>query len=373
MNTTRLCRNWALALAIFGVVSLAGLGAAHAARPGDISTKWPVNDDDPSANIPSVEERNSDPLAFAYFLQDLVARATMAYEVENWQDTVKYYEALAKAVPDIARPFSSLCVAYAKLQQFSVAQAYCAKVITMQGAKVIDHLRLVDITLTKPQLTQEDVDTVLASLDHLRAHAKEHPQPLKRDTSATFQKAPWQPGMRPETGEELARAVRDELKQSGELKEQQLPDQAAPAPAESPHEPVMHVATEVELRTCKLAALIGDTAMLGECMQALESYGIDERLLLPFAWAQALHTKDREGANQLLEQGARYGLSEETLAAMRAEHRKVFMPWLGLWKIATALGLAGLAIWGLYKLWRRRARHGATRRVTNELEAETGR
>lgn len=367
-------RRGLLCVAATGLVSLSHPLSVRAARPGDLATKWAVNDEDPASSMPSPEERNRDPMEFAYFLQDLLARAQMARDTDNWKDTVKYYEALAAAVPDIARPFSTLCVGYAKLGELAIAQAYCAKATTLRGARVFDHLRLIDLTLRKPQLTSEDVDTIGASLGHLRAHAQEHPQPTPGQ--AVPQADPWTPGKRPETGEEIKMALREEMRKAGELKETELPaDEPAPRDAEEGAGNAtggIFLPLEIELRACKLAALTGDDAGLTSCMQALQGYKVDQRLVLPFAWTHALQTKDHDKADELLEQAAGFGLSSDVLARMKADQRKVFTPWLGLWKIAAGVGLAALAIWGLNKLWRRRARNAATRRLATELEAETG-
>src|SRR5688500_2775159 len=111
------------------IALLVGLSAASAiaAMPGDIGGKFKVNDDDPTKGIPSIEERNSAPIEFAHFLQDLTARAEPAFREKKWDRAVKYYEAIARTVPDRAFPYSRLCSSYAELGKIEIAAPNCQK------------------------------------------------------------------------------------------------------------------------------------------------------------------------------------------------------------------------------------------------------
>jgi hypothetical protein len=328
------------------VVIILGNVAIAFGRPGDVATKWQVNDDNPSASVPTVEERNKDPLEFAYFLQDLLARAQMAYDIENWPDVVKYNEALATAVPDVARPFSTLCVAYAKLGKLDVAAAYCGKAVTLQGSRVYDHLRFLDLTLRKKKLTQEDLDALEASLNHLRGHAAQHPQAPPGERA--MGQAPPSPERRPETGDELMQQLRNKIRQ------EQSTRPAEPGTATPETEPVeeetdrtsgIHLPTEIELRACKLAALIADDKKLAACVQALRSYKTDPRLLLPFSWTRALLHKDHTQAEALLQEARSLGLPKETLLAMENDQNHAFGRFgrRGLWMLGFAAGAAVIA------------------------------
>ncbi|MEN9581591.1 MAG: hypothetical protein RJA70_4600, partial [Pseudomonadota bacterium] len=61
---------------VFGSLLVA---SAAAAAPGDLGTLFQVNDEDPTKNIPTLEQRNTHPLEFGYYLQDLVARGQVPY------------------------------------------------------------------------------------------------------------------------------------------------------------------------------------------------------------------------------------------------------------------------------------------------------
>lgn len=328
--------------------------AAADPRPGDLATKWPVNDENPSGSVPNIDERNSDPLEFGYFLQDLMARTQLAQGAENWADVVKYSEALAIALPDMARPYSTLCVAYAKIGKIDAAQAYCARATNLPGAKVIDHLRFLDTTLRKEKLTQEDLDAAEASLNHLRGHVKEFPQSLPGDTAT-----PAAAVQVPETGDDLMRKL---VQQRREKRAAEAAASGAPPLPELPKEPAtkepsMFLPVEIELRACKLASLAGDDQKLTACMTALRGYKLDSRLLLPFTWAQALMHKDKVLAEQLLQEATGLGLPDEVLASMSRDQDRVFtspvyraLRWLG-----AVLAILALAFYGVTRVRKRRA------------------
>jgi hypothetical protein len=290
--------------------------------------------------VPSAEERNSDPLEFGYFLQDLMLRAQTAYQAENWPATVKYFEAMAIAVPDIARPHSTLCVAHAKLGNFDVARAFCWKATTLQGAKVIDHLRFVDLTLRRQKLDETNVVEIEESLKHLREHAAQHPQALPGD--APIQAAPTSMLNRvPETGNELLQKVLEE--RAARAGAGGAPAALPTPPAPDPSSKAMHLPTEIELRACKLAALTNNDVKLVACMEALRGYKVDERLLLPFAWARTLLHKDEARASELLEGARSLGLPAEVIGAMESDQARVF----GRTRRLVMWLLGGLAVLGL--------------------------
>lgn len=310
------------------------------ALPGDISTKFPVNDADPVKSIPTQEQRNQNPIEFAHFLQDLVSRAEGAFREHDWQQAVKYYEAVAIAVPDRAISFSRLCTAYGKLGQVDVGVANCAKALGLSGARVMDHIRFVDLTLQKRELTAENLADVEASLTHLREHVQATPQPpppwdpevIKR--KAAEAKNPKRT-VDPEQAKE--RLMRNHLALQLKKHQEQNGGAEAKAPEAAP-EMVIHVPTEIELLTCRLAARQGDSERLSKCMDALRAFQLDDKLLFPFAWSKALIDKDGERAAALIEQAPGLGVTDETLASMVSEQEQVFVK-------ARVLGL--LKRWGL--------------------------
>lgn len=329
---------------LVGALCLASVfwaGAASAELPGDISKKFPVDDTDPVKSIPTQEQRDQNPIEFAHFLQDLIARAEGAFRKHDWQKAVKYYEALATAVPDRAISFSRLCISYGKLGEVDVAAANCSKALTLSGAKVMDHIRFVDLTLQKQELSANDLADIEASLTHLRDHVQKTPQPpphwdpevIKRQAAegASNQKRT----VDPEAAKErlMMNHMAQQLKQ-----QQEALGQADEAPEKAAPEMVVHVPTEIEHLTCRLAARLGDAARLTQCMDALRAFQLNDKLLFPFAWSKALLEKDGERAAQLLDQAPDLGVTDGTLASMTSEYEEAFVK-------ARVLGL--LKRWGL--------------------------
>src|SRR6187402_2203424 len=172
LRTASVTARWGLGLGLL----LTSAVTSATPQPGDIAVKFPINDDDPVASVPSVADRNADPLEFANHLQDLIARADGAYRKKDYPQAAKYFEALAREVPDRASAFSRLCLIYAKLGRTEVAAANCAKATRLDGSKVHDHLRFIGLTLRKAELSEKDLKEVDASLVHLREYSAAHPQ-----------------------------------------------------------------------------------------------------------------------------------------------------------------------------------------------------
>lgn len=297
----------------------------------DLATKWKVDDADPMASIPSVEERNSDPLEFGYYLQDMLFRAEGAYRKQDWQAAIKYYKPLSVAVPAVARSFSRMCDAYAHMNEPAQAIESCREAIRLKGAKVIDHVRYVDLMLRKPSFGASDAADVSASLDHLREHARQHPQPLPGERPVVAPKAEPKPDEVARPGwnappaltlEQKAAALDAEKERMKEKMRKLLGDDREPA-AESAAGG-MHLPTQIELSSCRLAVRTGDSARLAECTAQLRAYKAPEKLLLPFYWADALQRHDQARAGAVLDEAVKSGVKRDVLASMEAEQAKVF-------------------------------------------------
>lgn len=329
----------------------------------DFATKWKVNDEDPMASIPSVEERNQDPLEFGYLLQDLLMRAEGAYRKQDWKNAVKYYRPLASAVPDVARSHSRLCDSYARIGEIQPAIDSCRQALGLAGAKVIDHIRFVDLLLRRQAFGAVDADDVIASLDHLREHARLHPQALPGEQ-------PLKPAADPNAAEQPGKQVLPELTQVepgdsesvAQLKARarEILEGNKPEPDQEAAAGALHLPTQIELSSCRLAVRIGDNARLAECMARLRDYRVPEKLLLPFQWADALHKKDDARAHALLEQARSSGVGEQIIAGMIVEQERVLgTDWSARLKSRNGmlLSLAGVvAVLGLSFFGRRRTR-----------------
>jgi hypothetical protein len=124
---------------------------------------------DPESQIPSVDERNKDPLQFGYFLQDLNTEAVRAENKGNWQRAVKFWRADAKAVPDMAVGFGRACRAYQMLGDVQNAIEFCARALNREGSTVEDYLRYAELlTARAGALSPLEVQDLDAIAKHLR-------------------------------------------------------------------------------------------------------------------------------------------------------------------------------------------------------------
>lgn len=129
-----------------------------------------INFDDPESQIPTIKERNLDPLEFGYFLQDLSAEALKAERKKDYRYAVKFWRASAKAVPDEAIGFSRVCRAYQMLEERENALPYCARALILHGATSEDYLRFSELMVASPgALTAEEIKDMDDAIAHLRA------------------------------------------------------------------------------------------------------------------------------------------------------------------------------------------------------------
>ncbi|HEY0467571.1 MAG TPA: hypothetical protein VGC79_25395 [Polyangiaceae bacterium] len=161
-------------VALFALgLSLSFTAPAHAAEPTPYQLgHFPINRDDPESLIPTIAERNADPLEFGYFLQDLSAEAFKAERKNDYRKAVKYWRASAKAVPDQAVAFSHACRAYQILEEREHALEYCSRALNLNGATSEDFLRWGELMVNSPlDLTKPEIEDIDAAIVHLRAQA----------------------------------------------------------------------------------------------------------------------------------------------------------------------------------------------------------
>ncbi len=127
---------------------------------GQLSSKYKIDDANPEASVPSDVERNKNPLEFGYLIQDLVARGEAAHKDKNYGAEVRYYRAVAKAVPDAARSWSLLCEAYRLINERAKAAQSCKYATEREGAQLKDFVLYVSLMLEKrePLTPEEEAD-----------------------------------------------------------------------------------------------------------------------------------------------------------------------------------------------------------------------
>ncbi len=135
-------------------------------------SKWPVDDENPSSKIPTVKERNAEPLEFGNWLQDCAAKAGHAAALGDHVAAARYYEALSVAVPDRAAGFSKACQEYEAAGDMQKAIDLCAQSLLREGLKVSDYTHFVHLVVNKPGLLS---DKEKAAVANVIAHMREDP------------------------------------------------------------------------------------------------------------------------------------------------------------------------------------------------------
>lgn len=288
-------------------------------KEGDLATRWKVNDADPRTSIPPLEDRNKDPLEFGYWLQDMLARAEDGFTQGDWKRTIKYYSVLSETLPEVPASFSKLCHAYRELGDSPNAIMMCSRVMSMPGARVVDHLNYLQALVDKPDFTAEDKVAAEASLKHLREHARLYPQALPGHEPAAMT-AEQEQLYRSMTAEEKTKDPKKWLELEASRKIRAAAGEAEPEKAAG----AMHLPTQIEIFNCRIGARLGDAPRLRDCTQALLRYEFPRHLVFPFRWARAIAEGDRVESEAMLLEAQQYGLKGEPLEAMKRDHERAF-------------------------------------------------
>lgn len=136
--------------------------------PGQLSSKFGIDDAFPEASVPDNRERNRNPLEFGYFLQDLLERAEQARKNKDVQAVIRYYRAVAKAVPDNAKGWSKLCEAYDVVHDRERAIVACRYALDRPAVEMQDYVRYVHLVIgTTADLGASDRQALGEVLEHL--------------------------------------------------------------------------------------------------------------------------------------------------------------------------------------------------------------
>jgi hypothetical protein len=143
-------------------------GKSERRVPEQFSTLFKINDDDPESNVPTVQDRSRNPLEFGYYLQDLLTRAEVETKRKDQARVIKYYRALAAALPEEAGGWGLLCEAYQNAGDPERALRACKYAVDRKGVQLKDYRRYVDLMTTKPgDLSPADRGELNAVLEHL--------------------------------------------------------------------------------------------------------------------------------------------------------------------------------------------------------------
>jgi hypothetical protein len=133
---------------------------------------FPIDDADPEQSVPSESARLASPVRFAMFLMELNEKAGRADKRHDYASAVKYYAALAKAVPGDAGPYSKLCVLHELAGDPGKALQACANAVARTGATLADYVQYVRLELARPEPpSSERLKDLDVLMQHLRAQA----------------------------------------------------------------------------------------------------------------------------------------------------------------------------------------------------------
>jgi hypothetical protein len=216
---------------------------------------FPLDDKNPEASVPSMEQAMKKPLQMGYFVMVLIERGQTALDKKDFAAAVRYYRALAKALPERAKSYSLLCRAYQGTGQLAEALDACRTALGKEAVTIEDNARFVELVLAQPgKLAAKDVEDVHAVVAHLE---KEIVDPND------------------------AKIIPNQLE-------------------------------------CELAARLEDVPALKTCSTVLRQVAPRDARTFAFAWVLALKQRDLAAAEQLLVDARSAGLSDPALAKMEA-------------------------------------------------------
>lgn len=281
----------AVSVAAAAVVLVCVSGSSVRAQQGqpidiDLPNRFPIDDANPRASVPSPEQREQHPLDFGYFLQEALDRAERAKSEGRHADAAKYYYAVAAAVPDVAIGFTKLCESLEKAGQIKEAIAACQGAVLREGAKVADHVNLARLIFTQPDpIEKSQLDLVASSVAHLKDEA------LKKN----------------------------------------LPDTHV-------------IAYDLE---CDLANRTRNHVLLAQCSEALAKLSPGTARTLSLQWAVAMHNNDKAKAQMLAARAAEMQLSPEVVAKMKEGAQALKPEWrrvIADWRVLLGCSLGVLAV-----------------------------
>jgi len=137
-------------------------------KPADLG-RAPINDKDPEGSVPTPQQRDADPLNYAYFVMDVTARAEKAVKQEDYKTAVRYFRALVKAVPNRSIGYAKLCKAYEALGDWPNALENCRIALAHDGVTDGDYARYAHLLMEhKTRLAVTDVQDLDAIVQQLR-------------------------------------------------------------------------------------------------------------------------------------------------------------------------------------------------------------
>ena len=167
-------RGTALGLVLLTITSATARRALaeEIPKPGQPLSSFTIDDADPEASVPPLDQQNARPLEFGYFLQDLAGKAETAERAKDHAAAARYYRALTNAAPLAAVGPRKLCDVLQAAGDLPNAIVACRTALTRQGSNSNDYLHFVQVVLSTPGALPAGEHTELnVVLQHLENEA----------------------------------------------------------------------------------------------------------------------------------------------------------------------------------------------------------
>jgi hypothetical protein len=159
--------------ALSATVIVASLGLSSVARAdgeaGHWLSHWPINDKDPESSVPTQDQFSHDPLEGGYWLQDVLLKGELASKHGDHEAAIKFYLAVAKAVPSRAIPMIKMCDEFEAMNQLDKATNACGLALMLDGVTLKDYTRYLHLLFKRPgKLNDKEVAAAANVINHVK-------------------------------------------------------------------------------------------------------------------------------------------------------------------------------------------------------------
>jgi hypothetical protein len=267
-------RTWTALATLCATIAL-GAGPAAAEAAQGVETKFKIDDQDPESAVPTWDDAMKQPLQMGYWVMLVSERAQKAVKAGDHAKAVKYYRALAKAVPDRSTGYAKMCEEYEALGDWKLAVDSCQAALTKKGVTAKDSIRFVRMLLQKQErLVATEIADVDAVIAHLDTELAKPPAPAEGEPARVF----------------------DPVQRKQEERENRI---------------------LVNQLRCELGLLLEDTQRLEACSSALAADAPRDPRTISFSWALAVARSDFGEAERLIDVARSAGINETAIETMQ--------------------------------------------------------
>ncbi len=128
-----------------------------------------INDKDPESSVPSPQQRDADPVSYAYFVMSVTERAENAFKRGDYTSALRYFSAFIKAVPNRSIGYVKLCTTYEAMGDWPHAVDSCRVALGHDGVTGQNYAKYAHLLLEHtPKLKPTDIQDLDAVVQHLQ-------------------------------------------------------------------------------------------------------------------------------------------------------------------------------------------------------------